>query len=271
VTPARLGVHDDALIGVQVRAGDVVGSFDGTASYVGAPSGSTELDFEQDVFAAARVLPRAQVSMLVPLVETYRRVPTTSELSPGFGDLNVGARYDIYLAGQSRYLPGIAALGGLTIPSGTPPELASKPLATDATGSGFVQVTAGLALEQVYGPWLFNVTGLVAGRPPRSARGVEEALGPQLTVLGAAAYTFDNEAALAFIASYTLEGDATVDGKTADGTARRVLQLSLGGLWPIDDRWHLQGSLFANPPFDGLGRNAPVSWGLALGLIRLWS
>src|SRR5262245_52270935 len=66
VTPARLAVHEDALVGVQARTSDVFGSFFPDGTYVAAPAGATEWDLEQDVFGAIRVAPRAQVALLVP-------------------------------------------------------------------------------------------------------------------------------------------------------------------------------------------------------------
>jgi len=271
VTPARLGIDDQALVGGQARVGAIVGSYDHRGNYVGAASGTTEVDAEQDAFAAARFLPRAQLSMLVPFVQTYRSTGTGSEAGGGLGDLNAGVRYDFTWVGARRYVPGIAALGGLTIPSGRPPEAASNPLATDATGSGFVQVTAGLALEESFGPWLFDVTGIVAFRPARSARGVEDAPGPQVALLGAVTYTLENGAGIAVVASYTLEGDVSIDGRTAPDTARRVALLTLAGLYPLPRRLRLQGSVFGNPPAQKLGKNSPVGLGAVLGLVRPWS
>src|SRR5436309_3988202 len=48
-----------------------------------------------------RIAPRAQLALLVPIVETYRRFPTASDSGGGFGDVNLSARYDFVLAGES--------------------------------------------------------------------------------------------------------------------------------------------------------------------------
>src|SRR5271166_2707058 len=58
VTPGRLELHEDALVGMQVKAATVLGSYDASGRYFASPSGDTEGDFEQDLFGAIRVLRR---------------------------------------------------------------------------------------------------------------------------------------------------------------------------------------------------------------------
>ena len=53
------------------------------------------MDFAQDLLLALRVLPRAQISVLMPFVETWRAIPGQTEFGAGVGDLNLGARYDL--------------------------------------------------------------------------------------------------------------------------------------------------------------------------------
>ena len=269
VTPGRLELHEDALVGMQVKAATVLGSYDASGRYFGSPSGDTEGDLEQDLFGAIRVLRRGQVAVLVPLVETQRQDPRDGgHLGGGIGDINLNARYDFLLAGVSRLVPGVAVLAGITFPTGKPPELASPPLAVDATGIGAFQVNAALALEQTFGPWLFNATGLVAVRTARFG----EQLAPQGTLLAAAAYTLPSEAAVVLSAAYTFEGNATFDdGTTVAASSKRVTVLTLSGLLPLTDAWRLLGGLYLDPPLGGLGSNQPAVGGLTLTVIRSWS
>ena len=271
VTPARLALHEDALVGLQVRGAAVLGSFDDARHYTPNPAGASELDFEQDLFGALRVLERGQVAALVPLLETRRAAQGASELGAGLGDVNLALRYDFHLAGQSRYAPGIAALGGVTFPTGRAPDASSKPLATDATGIGAYQGTLGVALEQTFGPWLVNVTGLAAKRTSRTVQGVDETLGTQLTLLTAGAYTFPNDAAVALVASYTAEGRATINGADAEASARGVFLIGAAGVWPFSDRWRVQSAVTLNPLLSGFGRNQPATGGVNLVLVRSWS
>ena len=277
LTPGRLAPHEDALVGLSSRVSTVFGQFKDDGSYASSPSGTSEIDLEQDVFASLRVLRRGQVSLLVPFVETRRRFPSTgAELGGGLGDVNASARYDFVVAGSDRYLPGIAALAGVTFPTGTPPDSARKPLATDATGVGAFQGNLGIAIEQTFGPWLVNATGLVAQRLARTVRpspnapAIHERLGAQWSFIAGVARSFPDDSALALFATYTTEGDATIDGADATGTARRSLLVTAAGVLPLDDRWRLQGGASFQPPVSDLGRNQTAIAGLTWTLVRSW-
>ncbi len=264
-------MHEDALVGMQARSGLATGSFGDAGHFSGTPSGTSEYDFEEDAFGAARVFDRGQVALLVPFVETARKNPLESELGGGMGDVNLSVRYDFLLAGQSRYVPGIALLAGETFPTGTSPNRARHQLATDATGTGAFQGNGGVAIEQTFGPILLQSAAIVAVRAPYSAAGVNETLGPQLSTLFGAAYTFPNEAAVALSLTYTLESAATIDGVTAEGSARHVANVGASGIFPLSDTLRLQGGLYFNPPLAPFGRNQPTTAGLTLGIVRSWS
>jgi hypothetical protein len=276
-----LGLHEDLLVGTQARAGDVLGSYDGAGQYLRTPSGASELDLEQDLFAAVRFLQRGQAAVLVPYVGTRRTgagpsndggVANLTDFGGGIGDVNVSARYDFTLAGASRFIPGLAALAGVTAPTGVPPDARNLgPLAARATGIGAWQGTLGVAAEQIFGPWLVGASAYVAQRTARTVASgpasVHERLGPQWTALVAIAYAWPSEISVALSASYQVEGDATIDGVAATGTARRLPTVTLGAVLPLTDTLRLQGSLFDNPPISVLGLNQPSAVGaLATGV-----
>src|SRR5882724_1466367 len=246
VTPGRLAMHEDALVGFQVRAADIVGSFRSDGVYVGASA--TEWDLEQDLFGALRVAPRAQVALMVPLVETYRRARSASDSGAGFGDVNVSGRYDFLRAGESRWIPGISLLAGVTFPTGRSDSSGpSHPLASDVTGVGAYQLNLGIALEQTDGPWLFGHTGLYAKRTPRTVDGANVSLGAQGSMLAVVAHTFDNDSAAALVVSYSVEGNTERDGAVVPGSLRRTPQVTLSGAYPASDFWRLQGGMFFTP------------------------
>jgi hypothetical protein len=269
VTPGRLELHEQALVGVQTRAATVFGSYRVDGTYIGAPPSTSEYDFEEDVFGAVRVLRRGQVALLIPLQETARStLPDGAHAGGGVGDVNLSARYDFLVAGESRYVPGVAVLAGVTFPTGTPVDSATAPLAVDATGIGAFQVSAALALEQTFGPWLVNATGIVAQRTAH--RG--ETLGTFTTLLAAGAYTFPNDSALALAISYAFEGDATGNGgRDIPFSSTRLTTVTLSLMYPFTDEWRLVMGALCNPPLGTLGSNQPASGGLLLTAIRSWS
>ncbi len=266
MTPGRLEPHEVALVGTELHAASVIGSYQ-LGAYRASPSGTPEYDFEEDVFGAVRFLGRAQVALLVPIDETYRRTPADGgHFGGGIGDVNASARYDFVLAGQYVYVPGIALLAGVTVPTGRPPESSTQPLAVDATGIGAFQVNAALALEQTFGPWLANATAIVAKRTEHGG----ETLGTQFTFLAAGAYTFANDMAVALSASFAFEGDGTIDGADAQGSSKSVTVLTASGLWPLGDSYRLLGGVFVDPPVGALGSNQPTQIGATITAIRSW-
>jgi len=276
VTPGRLALHENALVGLEAKIGAVPGSYDFRGTYVPYPPGAGEIDLEQDAFGAVRIFKRGQVALLVPLVETWRSSLGRSELGGGIGDINASVRYDFTTAGSSRTVPGLAALGGVTFPTGKPADATGiGALATGATGVGAYQLNFGIAVEQTFGAWLVNATGIIAGRTARTVgssgpSAVDEQLAPQWTLLAAVAYTFPNDWAAALSASYAFEGDATVNGADAADTSHRLLTVSLSGVAPLSDVWRLQGAVFDNPPIDQLGLNLTADVGASLTLVRSW-
>jgi hypothetical protein len=270
VTPGRLAIHEDALVGLQLKGANLFGSFSSDGSYRGSPAHTNDWELEQDLFGALRVVPRGQLALLVPAVQTYRRTPDTSSFGGGIADINLSGRYDFVLAGEARYIPGIAVLAGVTFPTGKSAEAAELPLGTDSTGIGAYQANLGLALEQTEGPWLFGISALVAKRSSRTVGPDTTSLAAQWSFMAATAYTFPNDAALALLVSYAVEGDPEVNGVTRDAT-RRIPVVGAAGVYPFTDVWRLQGGLFLTPPLSQLGRNTPARLEMVLSVLRSWS
>lgn len=263
ITPARLGPHENWLVGTQWHAGVLYGSFDDRGKYSGAPS--REGDFEQDAFGAVRVVPRGQLALLVPFVETLRTAPGITDFGGGVGDVNLSARYDFVLAGESKTIPGIAVLAGVTFPTGTPVDQTRDVLAAQETGVGAYQYNVALSVEQTFGPWLAGGSFILAARSPRTADGVHEQLAPQILGLLYGSYAFDSGASLALVGSYQAEGDATIDGATSPNSARRFATVSAAGLWPFDE-W-LRGVLTLSSTLPFAGQNDPALATLLVTLI----
>jgi hypothetical protein len=269
ITPGRLLKNEQFLVGLQLRTASVIGSFDANSRFRGPAAGTSEWDFEQDLFATLRVLSRAQLSLLVPVLESWRRSPTTGhEFGDGIGDLNFGARYDFVWAHDSPYLPGIAALAGVTLPTGRAPEAARLPLGSDATGIGAWQANLGLALEQAFGAWLFNLTGLAARRSERRVGNLRSRLGTRFSAIGAVGYVLSGDLSLALGATYTGEGNAATNDQDQPGTAHRSLELAGFGVWSPSNVWRVQWSVFLDPPLSGLGQNQLATTGVSVALLR---
>jgi hypothetical protein len=270
ITPGRLGLHEDALVGLQLRGTSLMGSYDHRGRYRRSPPESSEVGLREDLVAGLRFLQHGQVAVLVPFVQTGRSVPGRSELGGGLGDVNLSLRYDLFEARRSAVFPGIAVLVGLTLPTGVPVESASNVLATDATGIGAVQTNGGVALEQIFGAWTVSTAALVGRRWPREVQDVNQALGAEWTFVAAGAYTFPSEVALAMAAAYVLEGEARIEGVEQRDTSRHLLTTTASAVVPLSDRVRLQGTTFVNPPFSTVGVNQTVLAGLSFMVIYAW-
>ncbi len=269
--PARLTLHEDALVGVSARAAGVVRSFDARGAVVAPPRGTREVELEQDVVAALRVLTRGQVSLLVPLVETLRQVPGRSEASGGYGDVQLGARWDFTLAGQAGRWPGLAALAAVTLPTGVPPESARKPLATDATGAGATEVSLGAAVERAFGPVLVHATGTGAWRSPRDVGPLRVQPGLSLAALAGAGVYLPRESMVAISASYAVDLATREGGDPVADSQRSRTRLVLAGGLLLAGPWRAQASLFWDVPLAHFGQNRPAMIGGALLFVRGFS
>jgi hypothetical protein len=262
--PTRLALHEDWLVGAIARATDQRGTFDATGSYAGTPGGYSELGFEEDLAATARVLDRGQVGLLLPFVETRRLAPPIAESGGGLGDVSLSLRWDILRAGESVTVPGVALVGAVTAPSGRSPEAARFPLGSDATGTGAWQGALGAAVEQVFGRVSVNATATLGASTARTVGGVSGQLGPQGQLFLSGAYSFPSVFTLAYLRS----GDSSVAGATKPGTGRSLATASAIAAIPLSDTWRASVLLFHDLPI--LGENHPVALGGTLSLFRVW-
>jgi hypothetical protein len=187
----------------------------------------------------------------------------------------VTARYDFLLAAQALYWPGLGVLAASTIPTGTPPDEASHPLAADATGAGTYDITVGLAVEKVRGHVYAALDGWLTYRFARTWSGgggasLSESFGARWTALAVAGYVFDSEAALGLYVSGLNEGPATINGVREPETRLRSTTMGIAGVLPIGDLLRLQGALFGDVRVESFGRNEPAGSGLTVSLVRVW-
>ncbi len=271
LTPARLALHEDALAGVEARSTSILGSFDQARRYVPAPAGAHEVDLEEDLVATLRFLKRAQVSVLLPIDETYRATVGRAEWGGGFGDFQLGGRYDFLEAGMSRTIPGFAILAAVTLPTGRAVEDASQPLATDATGLGAGQIAVGASVEQTFGSWYASAIGSATWRAPRTVGSIHEQDGILFAAALAGAYSFRNGPVVALSAVYNAELAAQIGKTTVVFGGRATTRISVSGGYSFSDALRAQFAVFGDLPITGFGQNDPTGLGLSFILLRTWS
>jgi hypothetical protein len=219
--------------------------------------------FEQDALGALRFLRRGQLSLLIPMVQSYRAVAGLSEFGGGFGDVNLSGRWDFTDAGRGL-LPGLAVLAGVTLPTGRAPEDSPGLLGTGATGTGTVQANVGVAVEELRGPWLLNASLIGALRSARDVNGIRSQLGPRLTALAGAAYVWKSELALGLLGTGAWEGAASVEGGSLAAREKHLVSFSLVVSAPLGRGVRMQGALFFQPPIAHFGENESGAAGLSV-------
>ena len=254
--PARLKLHEDWLVGVSVQASDQLGSAGHNGSYIPNPPGDGEQDYTESLLATVRVFERGQIGLSVPFLQSNRYVPGTTQFGGGIGDISFTARWDFLYSNESAHFPGISLLGGVTAPTGIPPESASLPLGANTTGLGSWQGALGLELERTFfNGAVVSATGLVTENFVRHVDGLEEQLGTLFSGLLAAGWVFPDEAAVAATFTYSDSLDTKLNGVAQPMSERQVNTVGIAGGLPINDEWRLQATAFWDLPV--LGRNHP--------------
>src|SRR5579863_1998408 len=224
--------------------------------------------------ACSSGLARTRARSMRPGATRRRTASGIDDWGGGVGDLSFTGRYDFLLATEALRWPGVALLAAADLPTGTPPDRATHPLAADATGAGTYDVTLGLDVEKASGHFYAAVNGWLTHRFARTlavgGAPLTESFGVRWTVLGVASYVFDGDAAVGLYASTFAEGAATIDGTHDATTSLRLTTLGAAGVVPLRDVWRLQGSAFFDVPVASLGRNEPAGYGLTASLVRVW-
>jgi hypothetical protein len=269
-TPARLGWDERWAAGIETRARAVFGAFGADGSLATTSAGDVEA--EQDVFAAARFLARAQVGVAVPFVQTRRTVPGLSQWGGGLGDVRASARVELTRAGARPYVPGLALLFGASAPTGRPADQATGVLAADATGTGSWEGTLGLEIEQQFERAFVTLAAAVAQRTSREALGVAEAFAPRLTVVASLGTVTDGGwawgASLAGMRAGPSRDQST--GRSIAGSDLALVTAGLAAQAPLGDGWRGLARASVDCPFDGLGRNEATGAGLSVSMLRFW-
>jgi hypothetical protein len=267
----RLASYESVLGGVEARGAAMYGSFAPDGRLSGKSAGSHDVVLEQSLFATGRFLSRGQATLAVPFVETLRGSAGATSAGGGLGDIRLSARWDLVYAEQARPLPGVALIGGGSMPTGVAPESATNTLATDATGLGTTQGWAGAAFEEANGPWMLVASGLVSMRAERRVADHTASLPPRITAGLVGGHAWHSGFVLSLGASYSVEGPASLDGQRIPDTSRRALQLVLAVQAPLPNGARLVVSTFAHPPIAEVTAGETATTGVSLALVVPWN
>lgn len=254
----RLTLHEEALLGIDLRAVRTLGAFGDDAAF--RATRTEAFQFEQSLLGALRLGRAAQVGAVLPLVQSYARTPREQGFGGGPGDVQLVARYDFTFAGASLRVPGLAALGGVALPTGRPVEETAHPLGVEATGTGRNRAWMGWGVEQSHGIAFAQIMGTLVYDAPRSVAGRDFDARWGATASFSLGASLPSELTLAISALHEREV----------ASPRRNWRFGLAAGFPLVD-WRLQGGVFTDAPIDGLGRNQSALTGLHFALMRTWT
>ncbi len=269
VSPARLAPTEDVLVGLQTRAMGNLGQWNARGDWQPLPSGSRELSNQTDLVAAAR-LKDWQFSARLPWIETLRQTVRAGQaIGGGFGDVDAGIRYDFRLVRQGWQGLGVAAIVGLTVPTGRPVERAQAAQAVDATGTGAWQPRAGMAVEGLLGPWLTQVSLGITQPSTRQIADMAVRTGWQGAVGLAVARVWSRGISSAFSLGYLRAADTKVSGVAIADSGHDAYNVGVSlSTWLGD--WRVGMLASGTPPLSGVGHNQPVTAGMTLTALRVW-
>jgi hypothetical protein len=267
----RLAPHETALAGMDARAQTTTGTFDAAGRYRTAPQGTRDIGLEQSLFATVRVLERGQLSATVPFIQTVRSTEALTATGGGIGDVRGSVRWDLAFADDAWPWPGLALIGGVSAPTGRPPERAGDALGAGATGTGTTQGWAGVALEQTSGPWLAGANATVTVRPERDVGQIRVSSPPRFAAGLVGARAWRSGHALSLAASWEIEDRASGDGIVVPGSARRALRIVSALQLRLGESARFVGSVYAIPPLPAVTAGEGATLGLSLALVHPWS
>lgn len=241
-----------------------LGSYDASGRAWANPAGvSTERGL-LDVALAWRALPSWELAAMTTASVTALELPGVSSRAFAWGDTSLRARWDAHAAMPGDAAPSWAVWGSVRMPT-----------ATDTVGSSALSSATGLGL----GSWEFSLgTELrwLVGARWQLAAGVEAGVragegptgatpGPRVNVMGTVAYGIGDDTTLSLGAVAQWEAPLRAGGQWVDGSATRVLTVSLSATHWFDDAWTGLAAVSLTPPIDGLGAGVPATLRVAVG------
>jgi hypothetical protein len=266
-----LGASERAAASVAVRASDRFGSWTSERDFKLSPSGDYDRELGAEVGWMARAGRRLQLGVSVPMLATFRRLGDTESSGGGAGDVRAAARLEVLESGAAAWAPSVALTLGATLPTGRSSSASGDALGADVTGLGAGELRPGLGIEKAWRGFQATFAASVGFRTPfYTASGEEVRLAPRLQLLAAAGPTWGSGVSLALGGTYEREAGATFGGRVSPGTTRERAALLAVLAYDINARWTAIGSLQADIPIAGLGRNEIAAVAPSAGVRYVW-
>jgi len=262
----RLAPFEDFAILASQSFSHYAGHWDGQSDWHWASY--SESEFRTQISGIVALNQRLELSAGMPWLVTTKAAGGVNESGHGIGDTQVGLRFEPIGSGEIAGVPGIALVGGMTMPSGRARSEVGHPLATDITGRGAWVLSASVMLEVARMRWFvlggagvtysFEKDAVLAGHTTQLGRGF------QATVLSGV------EVVPKWIASmlvrYAYEGMVKYDGASVPRSQTHDAGVGPAVAFQWTPNWTVQGGFDTAIYLNNMGRNHDGRYAASLGI-----
>jgi hypothetical protein len=262
----RLAPFEDFAILANQSFSRYAGHWDGRATWHSASY--SESEFRTQLSGIVALHQRLELSASMPWLVTTKSASGTDESGYGIGDTQVGFRFEPIGSGEISGVPGIALVGGMTMPSGRARSERNHPLATDITGRGAWVLSASVVLEVARMRWFvlggagvtysFEQDTALAGHTAQLGRGF------QATVLSGVEVVPKWIASM--LAHYAYEGAVTSDGASFPGTQKHDAGVGPAVAFQWTPNWTVQAGFDTGIYVNNMGKNHDGRYTATLGV-----
>ncbi|MCC6749193.1 MAG: hypothetical protein IT371_16140 [Deltaproteobacteria bacterium] len=227
-------------------------------------------DWRSELYGMVALPWRLELQARLPWLVTYRSTAELSETGGGLGDAQAGLRWDAIRTGSYPYVPGVALLVGVLVPSGRPWYRSGTTLGADVTGRGAWVLSFATSLEWVRDP-LFGRIDLGVTVPLPSERDgptgpTRTRYGTGLQVAAAGGWEVARNTVLSLIAHTSWESSVLYQGALQPDSGTLETGLGVAASYRVHPHFTLHAAFDTGLFFRGLGRNLPGRMSGTLGL-----
>jgi hypothetical protein len=264
----RLRIWEKFAVGLSLSAETGFGHWDADGDWTRWGDSYSEQVYSGRLWGLVGFGRRTSVWVQAPVLLNHRSTGALSQTGGGFGDLNLGARYEVLSVGEIRELPAIALTAGIVLPTGRATDSATTTLGVDATGRGATALTGGLSLELTRLPLFVRFDTAATVPLPTGLRGdgPRERLGTEVEIALIGGAEVHRGVVLSLRAHAMWARPAHRDGKALARSKAREVGLTLAGSVELTPHWTLQASLAQTLLGNRLGANRTGRLVASLGL-----
>jgi len=212
------------------------GIFDSNDHYSSLPKGDYKYQFQEQLFAQYGLTDRFEIDAQTVYQENYIKQQGVKAHSNGFGDSYLFIRYCAFE--EKRWMPHVAALGQLKMPTGKYQHANSGKLGTDlmgaTTGGGSWDPGFGIILTKKFKPFVFHADAIYSFPQQVHIDGIKTRYGNYFNCDFGMEYFLPKGFNLMFETNLLLQGDNRSNGENISDSGVNSFIIAPGIGWSND-------------------------------------